>query len=138
MTTKAKPYWVKNNWCKKHGREYVKNCTVCTVERIHRQYMLNEVFGCAIHLKFEESCKQCVEYNRYALAHRKIIERQTKFEQALKDVDKHANEKCVVCDKPIIFDEWFCYCCMCPDCYLKHEPDEEEYDKYGDLKEVNL
>lgn len=42
-------------------------------------------------------------------------------------VARHTNEKCSGCDKPINFEEWFCYCSLCPDCYL--QTPEEELDK---------
>jgi hypothetical protein len=51
-------------------------------------------------------------------------ERLLKYREAMNDNQKHVNESCTSCDKPIDFDEWFCYCSLCLDCYMQ-TPEEE-------------
>jgi transcription initiation factor IIE alpha subunit len=78
---------------------------------------------------FRTSCKQCVEQNARqseAIAYT----RQKIYDNAAKDRSKHQNETCSNCDRPLDFDEWFCYCSLCPDCYLQTPESEiEELDK---------
>ncbi len=74
-------------------------------------------------------CKTCKD-----LIKQKELEQKTQREQRgllytkeIKKIDKHQNEKCSSCDKPINFEEWFCYCSLCPDCFLNSD---EEIDNY--------
>ncbi len=53
--------------------------------------------------------------------------RRQQYRDSLKEHEKHANEKCPSCDKPIDFETWFCYCSLCPDCFLNSK---EEIDNY--------
>lgn len=46
------------------------------------------------------------------------------YEESLKEIDKHVNESCSNCNKLIDFHAWFCYCSLCPDCYMQ-TPEEE-------------
>lgn len=139
-------YWYMNprfhippgySWCEKHDRVFKKGCIVCALDRYHYENIIEELYGCAAHAVngYHEKCPYCVNFNLWAIERRKTRERQAKFSKAWVERSKHLDEKCLNCDKSIVFDEYFCYCCLCVDCYMKQEPKDEEYDDFGDLKE---
>lgn len=57
-------------------------------------------------------------------------ERQLAYHNAIEDYrkkGKHINDKCSSCDEKIAFEEWFCYCGLCPDCFLNSEEDVDNW-----------
>jgi len=44
-----------------------------------------------------------------------------------RDTGAHTNEHCPSCDRNISVDEWFCYCSLCPDCFLKSDADADNW-----------
>ena len=89
--------------CIKHRKEFVEGCQSCTIEGN--------------------------TYNKLTSDPVKILsaKRQMMFAEAMKEHKKKkdkTDEKCSYCDKMIDIEEWFCYCSLCPDCYLQI-PEEE-------------
>lgn len=124
---------IRHHICNKHRIAFTAydHCSSCTYKEQKLQRMGN--------------CEDCTlvnpdgfeqEYEHWDASKAKAKERGERFDKALAEQKDHQNEKCLSCGKPIIFDEWFCYCCLCPDCYMKNEPKEEDYDEFGDLRDI--
>lgn len=77
-------------------------------------------------------CERCKEedderiLNDIRFREKEENERISMFRHIMKEPHKHANEQCSNCDKPIDITEWFCYCSLCPDCYISDDRKEFE------------
>lgn len=156
---------VKPKWCfehRKYFRGVYSECPDCLAEREEKLRSKPKLF-CEKH-QIEYTSRRCIdciyddlirEEKRYIghcigstfstdvydeIHRMKILEleRQRLRARVYNDptvIQKHTNEPCSSRDKPISFDEWFCYCSLCPDCYMQIPEDEiERMDKEFKLK----
>jgi hypothetical protein len=111
-----------------YNEAYRKNCSFCEKEKTWKKKG-RTILYCKEHdnRPYLISCSACTQGPRYRWKPKisgTINEKQVKFDEAYKENQKHVNESCSSCDKSISFDEWFCYCALCTDCYQKI-PEEE-------------
>jgi hypothetical protein len=121
---------VKCNKCHKPKTDFrfgFKFCSDCDNFDRHRyRYIGKSINSDSIHFNFVPS-------TFYGTSK----EREELYQQSMKkDVNKHSNESCSSCNKPINFDEWFCYRSLCPDCYLQIP--EEEIEKLDEELDIRL
>lgn len=79
--------------------------------------------GCRI-CRYEQDKLEREEYNSQITENKKITEYKQSLYKETRSQKQHIDDKCSSCDKTIHFEEWFCYCSLCPDCYLQI-PEEE-------------
>lgn len=114
-------YWRENNW----EFEY------CS---LHKMSGLLKWGGCR-KCKYvdQEPSPSREELKLIAIQGEQSRNRITLYYDSKTQSERHRNETCSSCDKAIDFEEWFCYCSLCPDCYLNSD---EEVDNYLGIKDT--
>jgi len=67
-------------------------------------------------------------YAPYGIISNASLKRARLYDDALRDArdsGAHTNESCSSCDESISVDDWFCYCGLCPDCFLNSDSEED-------------